>query len=103
MRVHQIFFALILILGGMAVPPAAASFLFEEPILAPDAISVLDDETLLDTYVDVIIELEAVRTFYESSGFTPKEYRQFKDLLRYKVNLIAEIQKRELTAPKLQL
>lgn len=104
MPVRKIFMMLILILGLAVTSPATASFLFEEPILTQDAIGKLDDKALIDTYTNVIIEEEAVKTFYENSGFSnPQEYRHFKELLHYKINLITEIEKRKLNPPKLRL
>lgn len=103
MTVRRIFAILVFFFVIVSAFPAAASFLFEVPVLTQDAIEKLDDKSLLEVYTDVMIELEAVRTFYENSGFAPKEYRQFKELLRYKINLIGEIQKRALSAPRLEL
>ncbi len=80
----------------------AQGFLFEIQPLAEDAIKTLSDEKLMDTYIDVMVELEAVDTFYDTAGLTPKEYKKYKALLRFRTDLLLEIQKRELKIPQIK-
>ena len=77
------------------------AFLYEVQILDRAAISKLSDEALIEKYIDVMIELEASKAFHERAGFTPKEYQHHKSLIRFRVNIIREIQKRKLEIPKI--
>lgn len=80
----------------------AQSFLFKLKILEDSAITALSDEKLIDAYIDAEIELEAVSTFFSTSGFTPREFDQYKSLLRFRTDLIREIEKRELDVPRIK-
>ncbi len=80
---------------------ALASFVFSVDILNKQQVSQLSDGKLIDAYIDVVIEIEAAKTFYSRGGLTPKEYESYKDLLRYRVWLVMEIQKRKLEVPRL--
>jgi len=76
------------------------AFLYEINILNKEAIKSLSDEALIDAYIDVIVELEAARTFHQTSGFGKKsEYEKYKKILRYRTYLIMEINNRELKVP----
>ena len=90
----------LIILLLAAITPAHA-FLFQVQVLDQKEISNLSEKALMDTYLEVLIEERAVTIFYTNSGFTPKEYNQFKELLRYRVYLMMEIQKRKLEVPKI--
>lgn len=95
----------VLVMGAMFVCLAAGSsqaFLFEIKPLNQSAIVTMNDAKLMDTYIDVMIELEAVNTFYRNAGFTPKEYGKYKTLLRFRTDLLIEIQKRKLDIPRIQ-
>lgn len=81
------------------VSPAWASFIFSITPLDKTKISELSDEQLTSNYIDVLVEVDAVKTFYSKGGFTPKEYESFKDLLRYRIYLVLEFQKRKLELP----
>ena len=70
-------------------------------ILEQKDIAKLADPQLIDTYIDVIVEMEASKTFHTTSGFTPKEYTAYKNLLRYRIQLLMEVHKRGLEAPAL--
>ena len=79
---------------------SAKAFLFDTPILEKGDISKLSDEKLIETYIDVVVEVTALKTFYSKGGLTPREYNNFKNILRYKIALIQEITKRGLDIPK---
>ncbi len=68
-------------------------------ILTKDEIAKLSDASLLEAYTEACVEIEAAKAFHNTSGFMPKEYKNFKDLLRYKFTLLTEIKKRKLEAP----
>jgi hypothetical protein len=78
--------------------PAFAA-MSEITILNKTDIAKLSDAQLLDTYVDILVELEASKSFHVTSGFTPKSYNEYKDLIRYRINLLMEIHKRGLETP----
>jgi hypothetical protein len=69
-------------------------------ILEKPAISRLTDEQLIDTYEDTIVEIDASRSFHTTSGFSPKEYKNFKALLKYRLLLLVEIHSRNLELPQ---
>lgn len=88
--------AICLVLG--AVLPSFA-FLFEIKPMDKTAIARLSDEDLINTYIDVEVEVEALQAFYAKGGLTPKDYKNFKDVLRYRILLVDELNKRGLDIP----
>ena len=70
-------------------------------ILNKKEIVKLTDAQLTDTYIDIIVEMEASRTFHTTSGFTPKEYEAYKDMLRYRIEVLMEMHKRGIEPPAL--
>ncbi len=91
------FISVLLIFSIIASP--ALAFVFEVPVLPAESIAKLSDGELMGNYIEVLVELEAVRTFYSKGGLIPKEYRQLKDLLRYRILLSLEIHKRKIDVP----
>jgi len=93
------------VLGGLLAtcavicPRPAWSYMYEIEILETKAVRQLVDEKLIDAYMDVLVELEAARSFHATSSFTPKEYKAFKDLLKYRLILLMEIHGRNLEIP----
>ncbi len=77
------------------------AFLYQISILDKAAISKLSDGKLEDAYIDVIVELQVSALFHQTSGFTPNEYNKHKNLLRYQIYLMQEMQKRKLDIPQL--
>ena len=75
------------------------AFLYEIPILTKEEIKALSDSALTERYIDAKVELDASRTFHGKSGFTPKEYSQYKDLVNFIIRIRQEMQTRELEAP----
>lgn len=80
---------------------AAMAYMDDIAILEQKEIAKLSNDQLLNVFIDVIVEMEASKTFHTTSGFTPKEYTAYKNLLRYRIQLLMEIRKRELEAPAL--
>ncbi|MBF0569281.1 MAG: hypothetical protein HQL18_00695 [Candidatus Omnitrophica bacterium] len=87
-------FAAPLALPARAEPPSD-----ELQILEQKDISALTDEKLIDSYIDVLVEMDAVKTFHATSGFMPKEYQAYKGLLKYHLLLLFEIHRRKLELP----
>ena len=68
-------------------------------ILNQQEIKGLSDEDLKKAYIDALIELEAETVFYQRSGFLQKDLNDYRDLIRYRVNLMFELQNRKLDVP----
>ncbi|MFP4473586.1 MAG: hypothetical protein ACLFPX_06960 [Candidatus Omnitrophota bacterium] len=86
----------------LLVTTAAWAFLFSIPVMDREAISKLSDEKLLDQYIDVMIEIEAAQTFYSVAGLNPKEYEKLKKHLRFRTDLLLEMQEREIEIPQIK-
>ena len=71
----------------------------EVDVLAAKDIALLDDQKLIDTYIDVLVEIEATKTFHSTSGFLPREFKKYKSLLKYRLQLFFEIHRRKLEIP----
>ena len=79
---------------------SAKAFLFEIAILGKNEISKLSDEQLIAAYTEAVVEVQAVKTFFSKGGLTPRDYDNFKDVLRYRISLIQEMTKRGLDIPR---
>ena|SRR3989338_1580227 len=91
---------IIILLTAIFIPVTQSfAFLYEVQVLDREKIGKLSDAVLLDTYIDTVVEIQASQDFHRTAGFTPKEYKQYKELLRYRINLIQEIKKRKLDLP----
>lgn len=93
-----------MVLAGVLLlaPPVLALTSFpSEDIVVLDAkgIAALTDEKLVDSYIDILAEIEASRAFHTTSGFTLKEYNKFKDLIKYRMGLQFEINRRKIEIP----
>ncbi len=71
----------------------------EVRILGAQDMALLSDDKLVDAYIDAAVEIEATKTFHVTSGFTPKEYKRYKALLKYRVQLLFEARRRKLDVP----
>ncbi len=69
-------------------------------ILSKAEIAALPDDALTQTYIDAVVETEAKNAFHKTSGFTPRGYQEYKDLVRFRVELRAELDKRKLYIPQ---
>ena len=76
------------------------AFFNDVKILTSEEIHQLSDQALTDTYIDAQIDVIAQSTFFQRAGIVPRDYAKFKELLRYRVDLIKELQKRNLEIPK---
>ncbi len=95
---------IVIILAGMLLfcPLAMAltSFPSEDiQVLDLKAIAALTDEKLVENYIDMLSEIEASRAFHTTSGFTLKEYNKYKELIKYRLSLLFEINRRKLEIP----
>jgi len=62
----------------------------------------LTDLALTDAYLDTIIEIEANNILHLSGGFSPREFQEYKALLRYQYELRTELLRRQLDIPSLK-
>ena len=84
----------------LALSVNAWAYLSELKTLPKEEIAKLSDQDLINDYIDVVVELKAADKFHTTSGFSPKEYDNYKELLRYRILLLQEIDKRKLAAPR---
>ena len=71
----------------------------EIQILEVKDIALLDEQKLTDAYMDALVEIEAIKAFHSTSGFTPKEFKKYKSLLKYRLQLLFEIHRRKVEIP----
>ncbi len=90
------------LLVGQACLPARSAFAFKISIeiLTEEQIAKLSDKDLTNAYIDTVVEVEAAKAFYTTSGFMPKEYEVYKSVLRYRILLLDEMRKRKLDIPQ---
>ena len=78
---------------------ASASFVYSVKVLSKTEVQELKKDELVDYFVDVMIERKACETFHSRSGFSPKGYEKFKELLKVVVYLRQEMLKRGIEPP----
>ena len=81
-------------------PLSMAEFPSDVTILDKASIAKLSDDQLIDAYENTLVEIEASRSFHATSGFSPKEYKDYKDLLKFRLLLLVEIHSRNLELPQ---
>lgn len=92
--------ALAMMMVLFLIPVSMAEYASDVTILDNSGISRLTDEQLIGAYEDTLVEIEANRSFHTTSGFSPKEYKNFKALLKFRLLLLVEIHKRNLEIPQ---
>lgn len=68
-------------------------------VLNKQVVVALSDEALIEKYIDVLVEMEAVKTFHNTSGFLPKEYSKYKEVLKFRLLLLFEVHRRGIELP----
>jgi len=81
-------------------PLSMAAFPSSVTVLDKPVIAKLSDEQLIETYENTLVEIEANRTFHATSGFSPKEFKDYKALLKFRLLLLVEIHSRNLDLPQ---
>ena len=81
-------------------PMSMAEYPSDVTILDQSGITKLTDAQLIDTYEDTLVAIDASRSFHTTSGFSPKEYKDFKALLKFRILLLVEIHARNLELPQ---
>jgi hypothetical protein len=93
--VISIFLALVCILPVVSYAVLAD----KTEVPAVTDLKLLSDEALIETYIDTMAEMETSKAFHTTSGFTPKEYKKYKDLVKYRLQLLFEIDRRKISLP----
>ena len=81
-------------------PAFAADFASDVKILETADIAKLSDDKIQDIYLDTIVELDASKTFHNTSGFTPKDYTEYKRLVKFRLQLLLDMHRRNLEIPQ---
>lgn len=71
----------------------------EIKILSSKELAALDDDKLTEVFIDVLVEIDAAKVFHSTSGFTPKQYKKYKELLKYRMWLLWEVHRRKIEIP----
>jgi hypothetical protein len=93
-------FALAMMMVLFFTPLSMAEYPSDVTVLDKPTISRLTDDQLTDTYMNTIVELKAQDEFHATSGFSPKEYKDYKALLKFRLMLLVEIHSRNLELPQ---
>ena len=90
----------VVLLSLVLAGPVFAGFKSDVVVLNKDAIVKLADDKLIEAYTDVLVEIEAMKTFYATTGFAKEEsYDDYRKLLKYRMYLLMEIHSRRLEIP----
>ena len=81
-------------------PLSLAEYPSDVVVLDKASIVKLTDDQLIDTYENTLVEIDASRSFHTTSGFSPKEYKDYKNLLKFRLLLLVEIHSRNLELPQ---
>jgi len=92
--------ALTMMMVLFLTPLSMAEFASDVTVLDKKDITRLSDDQLIDAYMNTLVEIEANRSFHATSGFSAKEFKNFKDLLKYRLMLMVEIHSRNLELPQ---
>jgi hypothetical protein len=92
--------ALVMVMFLFLTPLAMAEYPSDVTILDKPSISKLTDDQLIDTYESTLVEIQANTSFHTTSGFSPKEYKDYKALLKFRLLLLVEIHSRNLEIPQ---
>ena len=90
----------VLFISFVLFSPVFADFKSNVAILEKADIGKLTDQKLIDGYEDVLVEIEVIKTFHTTSGFTPKQYDEYRALLKYRLQILMEIHNRNLEVPQ---
>ena len=93
-------FALAMLMVLTLTPLSMAEFPSDVIILDKGSITKLTDDQLIDTYENTLVEIQADTSFHATSGFSPKEYKDYKALLKFRLLLLVEIHSRNLELPQ---
>jgi len=92
--------ALAMMMVLFLTPLSMAEYPSDVTILDKSSIAKLTDDELVDTYENTLVEIQADTSFHTTSGFSPKEYKDYKALLKFRLLLLVEIHSRNLELPQ---
>jgi hypothetical protein len=92
--------ALAIMMVLFLTPLSMAEYPSDVTILDRSSITKLTDDQLIDTYENTLVEIQASSSFHATSGFSPKEYKDYKALLKFRMLLLVEIHSRNLEIPQ---
>lgn len=94
-------FLFIIVFLFLGYSPVFSAYPIQESlkILKSQEVVSLTNTQLIEAYIDVLTEIEAIKAFHTTSGFKPKEYQQYKDVIRYRFQLLFEIHRRKIDIP----
>ncbi len=79
---------------------AWAAYTSTVTILDKKDIAKLSDEKLTDTYMDVLVDVEARKDFFNRFGLANQEFNDYKAVMKYRLLLLMEIHGRNLDIPQ---
>jgi len=94
-------FAMAMMMVLFLTPLSMAEYPSDVAILDKAGITKLTDDQLIDTYENTEVEIQAANSFHATSGFSPKEYKDYKAMLKFRILLYVEIHSRNLDLPQL--
>ncbi|MBF0484493.1 MAG: hypothetical protein HQL25_07295 [Candidatus Omnitrophica bacterium] len=92
----------LMFLAFVFVCTTAFAFIYEGKIMTKEEIKQLTDDALIQTFTEIMIEKRATQEFHRNTGFTPKEYENFKLLLGFIINLRREFVSRNIEVPPIE-
>jgi hypothetical protein len=101
-RKYFVSFVVAAFLSVCLAPTNSSAYLSNIQVLEKKDIVKLSDDSLTATYLDLIIEIEAIVASHMVVIYMPKEYQQYKDFLRYRYELKSELQHRQLEIPTIK-
>jgi hypothetical protein len=94
--------SMILLLCLILMASPAFALLDDLVDMTPEEIHRMTDLELGDKYADLMVERKASETFYGRAGFRPKDYENFKMLLKLILKFRAEMAARNIVPPPIE-
>ncbi len=91
---------LLFVAFSLVIASQGWAFFNDFQMLTKEEIAQLSDQAVTEAYINTQIEILAQSKFFERAGMVPKDFEKYKELLRYRVILIQELEKRNLSIPK---
>ena len=100
-KYYPLVFVVSVLLGVCVCPLKGYGYPSSVSVLEAKDILKLSDSALTSLYLDTLIEIDAIKIFHKTSGFNPKEYQEYKNLLRFRYELKSELKRRQLEIPSI--
>lgn len=91
-----------LLFSIVGINSVQASSLFKSDVVVKnkEEIVKLSDDQIVNEYLDVLVDIDAIKTYHNTEGFMPSDYKFYKDLVRYRLQLLLEIHRRNIEIPQ---